>query len=780
MLQITPKNEEEYLFNDMFMHIKQLNILPFLKDNMWINFTIILVLILILLYQFLLLRRHRMKSEFMRTVREKRGPLSPQNLLQTLMDHIPDFVYIKDTDSRYIIASNKLARTLGKNTGEELTGKKDHDFYPSKLADKFKQNEDEIIASGICIDREIEEGRNENGNIIWVETSKFPLKDKNGRIAGIAGIGRDITELKQKETDLEQKTDELLEANTLLEERQEEILQQQEKLKVQSEKFLDEKNQLLTLINTMPDRIYIKDRKSRFIIGNVHVAKIMGAAKPGDLVGKTDFDFYDKNLASEYYKDEQELMSREETIINKEEIGLNAAGEEIIVSTTKVPVKDDEGNVIGLVGIGRDITRQKEVENALKEKSNALQEANVLLEERQEEIQQQSEELKAQSENLLKTNEELEKLSMVASKTENVIIIMDGKGNFEWVNDGFTRRYQMTMEEFIDKRGENLLQNSSFPDIGKVLDKVKQTKKSSIYIARRELSKNDILWSQTTISPVLDENGDIIKLIAIDTDITRLKKAEEQVEKQRDELKKLNTTKDKFFSIIAHDLKNPFHSIMGFSDLLTRSYDAIAEEKKKEFIKLINDSSTSAYGLLENLLNWARTQTNRIKYNPGQIDISLISKEVFQMMSVSAENKNVKLRLPDDFKEVYAYADYNMVYTVIRNLVNNALKFTESGGTVSIESKEKNGRLELGIKDTGIGMTEEEKNKLFRLDEFHTTTGTSGETGTGLGLIVCREFINIHGGDISIDSEKGKGSTFRFSLPLKNSKSTKEKIRRDA
>ena len=144
-----------------------------------------------------------------------------------------------------------------------------------------------------------------------------------------------------------------------------------------------------------------------------------------------------------------------------------------------------------------------------------------------------------------------------------------------------------------------------------------------------------------------------MRIIAIDSNITNLKNAEEQInnqkrelEKNRDELKKLNATKDKFFSIIAHDLKNPFHSIMGFSDLLTRSYDSLEDEKRLEFIQLIKDSSTSAYSLLENLLHWARTQTNKIKFNPAELNLSDIINENFQMLGVNARNKKISLILP--------------------------------------------------------------------------------------------------------------------------------------
>jgi PAS domain S-box-containing protein len=531
------------------------------------------------------------------------------------------------------------------------------------------------------------------------------------------------------------------------------------------------KNDLLfKLINSMPDRIYIKDRESRFIIGNKYVSDIMGAVSPDELTGKTDFDFYNSGLASLYFKDEQELLSKNISIINKEEKGLNLSGEEIIVSTTKVPVKDDMGNVIGLVGIGRDITLQKQTERELQEKGEALREANVLLEERQEEIQQQAEELKVQTEHLQKVNEELEKLSLVASKTDNVIIIMDGEGNFEWVNDGFIKRYGMNLKEFTDLKGKNLLENSSYPEIKEILDEIHSSGKAQHYTAKTRISKNEFIWTQTTITPVLNELGNVIRLILIDSDITRLKKAEKQIEKQHKELIKLIATKDKFFSIIAHDLKNPFHSIMGFSDLLTRSYVEIEPEKKKEFIRLIHESSASAYALLENLLNWARTQTNRISFQPSMIDVSLIVNDVFQMVGVTAKNKKVKLILPDNFKNVFAYVDNNMIRTVILNLVSNALKFTGPGGTVSISFAEGMEQLKISVSDTGVGMTEDQKQRLFNLKEFHSSSGTSGESGTGLGLIVCREFIRKHGGDITVESEKGKGSTFRFWLPMRKNK----------
>ncbi len=765
MSQTTLSEGNDRLCMGMLPVHEQDGLFPFFRENLWISLAIVILLLFISSYQFFLLQKIKQKKRLLEQLSENQEPLSPRNLLNTILLNLPDFIYIKDTESRFLAASQKLAKACKQNSGEELLGKTDHDFYPRELADEFRKTEIEIIASGEPVHELTEKILDEQGNHIVINTSKIPIRNKDNRVIGIVGIGRDITNLKNKERELKKKSNDLSEANALLEERQEEILQQQEEIRVQSERSDEERKHLLTLINSMPDRIYIKDRKSRFIIGNKQVAKIMGASSPEELIGKTDFEFYTKDIASDYYQDDQEIMAKDRSLINKEELNFNVDGEEIIVSTTKVPVKDENGKIIGLVGIGRDITAQKEVESVLKKKSLELQEANVLLEERQEEIQQQSEELIAQSENLIKTNEELEKLSIVASKTDNVIIIMDEIGNFEWVNEGFIKRYGQSLEEFTEKKGRNLLDNSYYPEIKKIFHDLRKHKNAISYTTQTTINEAGLIWSRTTLSPVMDENGNIVRVVAIDTDITEIKEAEKQIEKQRDELRKLNVTKDKFFSIIAHDLKNPFHSIMGFSDLLTRSYDRIEEDKKKEFIRLINESSSSAYGLLENLLNWARTQTNRIKYNPSKIDLAVIAKEVFQMMSINAENKNIRLKFPENFNKVYAFGDYNMVYTIIRNLTSNALKFTKPGDEVSISTQKKGNRLEVSIMDTGVGMTEEEQAKLFRLDEFHTTTGTSGEVGTGLGLIVCREFILKHGGDIKVKSEKGKGSVFRFTLP---------------
>jgi PAS domain S-box-containing protein len=404
------------------------------------------------------------------------------------------------------------------------------------------------------------------------------------------------------------------------------------------ESILMERNQLRTLIDSMPDLIYIKDRQSRFVVVNDMVAGVMGT-KPEVLIGKTDFEFYTPDLAQRYFDDEQAIMESGEAKINYEEPHLDEHGNRIILSTSKVPLKNSKGEVMGIVGMGRDITRLKRIEIQLRKKTEDLQETNRLLEERQKEIIRQSEELAAQAQHLTITNTELDRL---------------------------------------------------------------------------------------------------------------------------------NKTKDKFFSIIAHDLRNPFNAIMGFAGMLCQDFTEMDDKQKIGLLELINLSSESAYNLLDNLLQWARTQTDKIKFNPEIFDLSEVVSQVIDLHGIMAEKKEVSVEntIP---VSTQVYADKNMIHTVIRNLISNAIKFSGKGGKVFVSSFENGIMTEVVIRDEGIGMTRENLSQLFRIDTYYSTPGTSGETGTGLGLIICKEFIDKNNGRIRATSKEGQGTAISFTLMRRNS-----------
>jgi two-component system sensor histidine kinase/response regulator len=240
---------------------------------------------------------------------------------------------------------------------------------------------------------------------------------------------------------------------------------------------------------------------------------------------------------------------------------------------------------------------------------------------------------------------------------------------------------------------------------------------------------------------------------------------EKKVEQRTQELKELNATKDKFFSIIAHDLKNPFNTMMGFTELLLDNLPDYTLEKLTEFIGILHETAKQSYALLENLLEWSRTQTGSLQMNPESIDLYTVAEENISLLTNLATKKKIILNNDLQPKSV-VYADSNMVRTVIRNLISNAVKYTREGGSITIDAGLKEGFYEVSVADTGIGIKPENLQKLFRIDINYSTRGTADESGTGLGLILCREFISKSGGKIWVESEYGKGSTFKFTLPV--------------
>ena len=233
------------------------------------------------------------------------------------------------------------------------------------------------------------------------------------------------------------------------------------------------------------------------------------------------------------------------------------------------------------------------------------------------------------------------------------------------------------------------------------------------------------------------------------------------------ELKELNATKDKFFSIIGHDLGNQFNIIVGFSEVLISNFKNLDAKKIENHLTNIYNSSMLANELLDNLLTWAKLQTQAIKYNPQAFDIHAKILETVEFLEGAFTKKSIKVKVLSKEK-VMVFADANMISTVVRNLLANAVKFSHDHGHIDISVKKSDSFCEISIQDHGVGISPEDVKKIFRIDSNHSTLGTKGEKGTGLGLILCKEFIEKHDGKIWVESTPGKGSQFSFTLPLKN------------
>ena len=244
-----------------------------------------------------------------------------------------------------------------------------------------------------------------------------------------------------------------------------------------------------------------------------------------------------------------------------------------------------------------------------------------------------------------------------------------------------------------------------------------------------------------------------------------IQKEKEEIEEKKSWLEKMNATKDQFFSIIAHDLKNPFNTIIGLSELLVYRYDKYSNEKVKEFIRQIHTHSSSAYNLLDNLLQWARSQTGRLEVSHQKLNIERLIEENVSLLKNKATQKEIEIELiPKRVPEVYA--DENMINTVLRNLLTNAIKFTPQKGRIQVQADDHDkSHIKISVKDNGMGIDKENIPKIFDLTSHFTTRGTDSEEGTGLGMVLCKDFVEKNHGTIWVESEKKKGSTFYFTLP---------------
>ncbi|HEX7585111.1 MAG TPA: ATP-binding protein, partial [Prolixibacteraceae bacterium] len=243
----------------------------------------------------------------------------------------------------------------------------------------------------------------------------------------------------------------------------------------------------------------------------------------------------------------------------------------------------------------------------------------------------------------------------------------------------------------------------------------------------------------------------------------------ESLVKMNKVLNDLNATKDKFFSIIAHDIKNPFNAVLGFAGLLEENFKEWNDERKLEIINLIHTSSKNLYQLLDNLLQWARSQSGVLKFNPQKIELKETFKNIINLFKETSEAKNIQLSITIQEKELLVYADRDMLDAILRNLISNAIKFTRIEGKVQLIAETLDDFAIIKVIDNGVGISAKTQEQLFRIDTHNSTYGTQNESGTGLGLILVKEFVTRHGGEISVESILGEGSTFRFTLPLMKS-----------
>jgi PAS domain S-box-containing protein len=295
--------------------------------------------------------------------------------------------------------------------------------------------------------------------------------------------------------------------------------------------------------------------------------------------------------------------------------------------------------------------------------------------------------------------------------------------------------------------------------------------------------EGDILYLLETAIAIKDNSGKTICYRGILHDITETKKNQDlltqyleqlatindQLKESESELRRANNEKDKFFSILSHDLKTPVSAIMSYSEILNDEFDSLSKNELREFISSLNEVSLNLFELLEGILNWSRVQSGRISYCPETINLSGLIEGIIKIYSQTAKKKKINLIAVSE-GTVNAFVDENMISTVLRNLVSNAIKFSNTSGKIVLESIEKSDSIQISVIDNGVGIKKEDLDKLFRIDTHHTTAGTANEAGTGLGLILCKELVEKNNGNIDVESTPGEGTRFFFTIPKSGNK----------
>lgn len=501
--------------------------------------------------------------------------------------------------------------------------------------------------------------------------------------------------------------------------------------------YIQDTDLMLHTINSVHESISITDLNDRLIFVNKAFTKIYGY-EPEEVIGKkTDFLRSDKN--------DPELLRTVHPstlqggwrgrIINKRK-----DGSEFTIELSTSIVKDDNGNPVAYVGIARDLTQLIETEEKLREAESKFRELF------------------------------LELKDVVYENTIDGKFVDLNPAGFEFfgINSyDMLRKIDIVNDIYVDPQIREEFQ--------KKLEKFGFVKDFELRIRKLNGKIATVLETSTAVK---DRDGKIIGYSGILRDITEAKEREaklqelvlqlesvnKQLKKSEEELKNQIITKDKFFSIIAHDLRSPFSALLSFSEFLRDDIDDLTRDEIVMFADKINEAAQNVFALLENLLQWSRIQSGKIHYQPHDFKLRERAERVIKLLSNNAENKDIFIinEIPDD---AIVFADEDMISSVLQNLISNAIKFTRPGGKITLKAENEGKFFKVSVSDTGVGIKEEDLPKLFRLDVQHTTYGTNEEKGSGLGLIICKEMIEKNGGTITVQSRINEGTTFSFTLP---------------
>ncbi len=660
------------------------------------------------------------------TVRTEEELEQEKMIINALMNNIPDHIYFKDKRSRFIKNNKAHAYSFGLDDPAEAVGKSDFDFFTPEAAQKAFNDEQRIISSGVPVITEEKLTRKDN-KVVWFHAMKMPLYNNEGEIIGTFGMSRDITKQKYAE----------------------------ETLKHSEERFR-------SVAQSAHDAIITINYEGNILGWNRGAENIFGF-KEEEIIGESlnviiPQDFLKKHIKGRILLDRRnEIYDAEKTF---EVDGLKKNGNAFPLELSLSEWETLEGRFF--TGIARDITTRKrtELENQIIYEITKGVTSTSNLDELLRLIHHSlGKAMDADNFFIALYNEDSGLFSFpyfVDKYDETPLPTSMGKTCTDYVFRTL-KPFLFTDEIYnsLLEKGEVEAFGSPSPSwIGIPL----QTPAKAIGVLVLQHYEKENVYTENDVQLLTSIGSQIA--IAIER-----KKSEKEILLKNEMLQKINAEKDKFFSILAHDLRGPLSAFVAATQILTEEIQTMDIDEIRDISISMKTSASSIYDLLENLLEWSRLQRGVMDFVPEEFDLMKEIGQCIDLLDEQSKKKKINIRytIPE---QVMLFADRHMFNTVTRNLVSNAIKFTPTGGNVQIEVVKSHNNIEIRITDSGIGIPSAMMDKLFQINEKTNRKGTNGEPSSGLGLLLCKEFVEKHNGKLWVESEVGKGSTFHFNIPV--------------
>lgn len=489
------------------------------------------------------------------------------------------------------------------------------------------------------------------------------------------------------------------------------------------EKLIRERKLLRTLIDNLPATIYVKDAECKKIIANRADLDIIGVESEEEIIGKTDLDTFNNEIGKRGFADDKRVIDNGEAVLNREEDFFDVNGTQRWLLTSKIPLTDENGKIIGLVGIGRDITEQKQAQEKILKLSKGIEQSPVSIE------------------------------------------ITDVKGIIEYVNPGFCKKTGYSPEEIIGKHARVLRSEKMPPEIYKDMWETIST--GGVWQNELMNKKKDgsTFWESVTLTSIKNDKETITNYIAIKEDITERKKMQAELIQAKEKAEESDRLKSAFLANMSHEIRTPLNSIIGFSELL--GDPDFEQEQKDEFIQTIIDNGNNLLVIISDIMDFSMLEARQMKIRKEVISTKKLLHEILNDFSNKANQKGIEFRIEQSRNpsDIQIESDLYRIRQIFNNLIGNALKFTRKG-FVEIGYQIQDESITFHVKDTGIGIDPEYHQSIFERFRQVDLAKTRKYGGNGLGLAISKNLVELLGGTIWVESEPEKYSNFFFTIPI--------------